>query len=184
MTMLALMRHADTAWSVAGRIQGRTDVPILPRTSIALPQRCRGMRVIASPLGRCVQTAALLGLSYETDPRLMEMHWGAWEGQTLAQLREHPGMKENEARGLDFRPEGGESPRDVLARVQTWLREVANDGRATLAVTHRGVIRVVFAQASGWDLRGPPPHQLQWDAVHFFRLDAEGRPAIDSLNVR
>jgi broad specificity phosphatase PhoE len=181
--MLALMRHADTAWSVAGRIQGRTDVPILGGAARRLPERCRGMRVVASPLRRCTETAALLGLPYETDPRLMEMHWGEWEGRTLAQLREHPAMRENEARGLDFRPQGGESPRDVLARVQTWLREVANDGRATLAVTHRGVIRVVFAQASGWDLRGAPPHQLEWDAAHFFRLDAEGRPSIDSLNV-
>ena len=159
-------------------------MPILPREPIALPQRCRGMRVVASPLRRCVQTAELLGVPHEVDARLMEMHWGEWEGQTLAQLREHPAMKENEGRGLDFRPQGGESPREVLARVQTWLREVASDGRATLAVTHRGVIRVVFAEACGWDLRGPPPHQLEWDAAHFFRLDSEGRPSIDTLNVR
>ena len=142
------------------------------------------MRVVASPLRRCVQTAELLGIPHEVDARLMEMHWGEWEGHTLAQLREHPAMRENEARGLDFRPECGESPRDVLARVQTWLREVANDGRATLAVTHRGVIRVVLAHATGWDLRGAPPYQLAWDAVHFFHLDADGRPSIDSLNVR
>ena len=184
MTVLALLRHADTAWSAAGRIQGRTDVPILPRAAIALPQRCRGMRVVASPLRRCVQTAELLGLPHELDPRLMEMHWGQWEGRTLTELREHPAMRENEGRGLDFRPQGGESPRDVLARVQPWLREVASDGRATLAVTHRGVIRVVFAQATGWDLRGEPPCKLEWDAAHFFRLDSEGRPSIDTLNVR
>lgn len=184
MTELALMRHADTAWSAAGRIQGRTDVPILPGATRQLPARCRGMRVIASPLRRCVETARLLGVPYDVDSRLMEMDWGKWEGETLARLREQPSMVENEARGLDFRPDGGESPRDVLARVQTWLREVAHDGRPTLAVTHRGVIRVVLAQACGWDLRGPPPHKLDWSAAHLFRLDREGMPSIDCLNVR
>lgn len=184
MTALALLRHADTAWSVAGRIQGRADVPILPDASPSLPERCRGMRVVTSPLRRCVETAALLGLAHEIEPRLVEMDWGEWEGETLAHLREGRPMKENETRGFDFRPQGGESPREVLARVKPWLRQVAHDGRATLAVTHRGVIRVVLAEASGWDMCGPPPAQLDWHAVHFFRLDGEGRPSIDCLNVR
>ena len=185
MTVVALMRHAQTAWNVAGRIQGHTDVAILPGASCRLPDRCKGMRVVTSPLLRCVQTAQLLGApDAEREPRLMEMRWGEWEGQTLARLRENPAMRENEARGFDFRPDGGESPREVLLRVSEWLREVAHDGRATLAVTHRGVIRVVFAQASGWDMRGPPPEELDWQAAHFFRLDAEGRPSIDRLNIR
>jgi probable phosphoglycerate mutase len=181
MTALALLRHADTAWSVAGRIQGRSEVPILAGASLELPERCRGMRVVTSPLRRCMDTAALTGLPYEVEPRLMEMDWGEWEGETLARLREQPSMRENEARGLDFRPQGGESPREVWARVESWLREVT---RPTLAITHRGVIRVVLAAACGWDMRGPPPAKLDWTAAHFFRLDGEGAPSIDCLNVR
>jgi probable phosphoglycerate mutase len=181
MTALALLRHADTAWSVAGRIQGRADVPVLAGASPRLPGRCHGMRVVTSPLRRCVDTAALLGVSAEVEPRLIEMHWGEWEGETLARLRERPTTIENEARGLDFRPPGGESPRDVWARVEPWLREVT---RPTMAITHRGVIRVVLAAAWGWDMRGPPPVKLDWHAAHFFRLDREGRPSIDCLNVR
>jgi probable phosphoglycerate mutase len=182
MTVLALLRHADTAWSVAGRIQGRADVPLLPGASCQLPERCRGMRVVTSPLLRCIQTAQLLGAAdAEREPRLIEMHWGDWEGQTLARLREHPSMLDNEARGLDFRPAGGESPREVWARVEPWLRELT---RPTLAITHRGVIRVVLARACGWDLRGPPPEKLDWHAAHIFNLDADGKPSIDCLNVR
>lgn len=185
MTALALLRHADTAWSVSGRIQGRTDVPLLAGASRRLPERCRGMRVVTSPLLRCVQTAQLLGApDAGREPRLAEMDWGQWEGETLARLREQPSMLENEARGFDFRPAGGESPREVLARVGPWLREVAQEERPTLAVTHRGVIRVVFALACGWDLRGPPPLKLDWHAAHFFRLDGAGRPSIDCLNVQ
>jgi probable phosphoglycerate mutase len=181
MTALALLRHADTAWSVDARIQGRADVPLLPAARARLPERCRGMHVVASPLRRCRETAALLGLSHEVEPRLIEMDWGEWEGETLARLRERPSMVENEGRGLDFRPPGGESPREVWARVEPWLREVK---RPTLAITHRGVIRVVLAAACGWDLRGPPPAKLDWHAVHFFHLDDDGAPRIDCLNVR
>jgi broad specificity phosphatase PhoE len=145
------------------------------------------MRIVTSPLSRCVQTAALLGASDATrEPRIIEMDWGEWEGRTLAELREELGdaMTQNEARGLDFRPPGGESPRAVIERIKPWLREVAAAGVPTLAITHRGVIRAILAEASGWDMRGKPPAKLDWRAVHFFMLDAQGKPSVERLNVR
>jgi probable phosphoglycerate mutase len=188
MTLLALLRHADTAWSVEGRIQGRTDVPLSEAgrgrlRGRALPRECRGMRIVTSPLGRCVETAALLGAPQaEREPRIAEMHWGSWEGKRLAELRRELGaaMLENEDRGLDFRPEGGESPREVLKRINTWMEELKTP---TLAVTHRGVIRAVLAAATGWDMRGKPPAKLDWEAVHLFRL-SDGEPRIEQLNLK
>lgn len=187
MTRLALLRHADTAWSAAGRIQGRAEVSLLSNCSVRLPDDCRTMRIVTSPLSRCVQTAALLGAPDAAhEPRIIEMDWGEWEGRTLAELREELGdaMAQNEARGLDFRPPGGESPRAVIERIKPWLREIAAAGVPTLAVTHRGVIRAILAEASGWDMRGKPPAKLHWRAVHFFMLDAQGRPSVERLNVR
>jgi probable phosphoglycerate mutase len=145
------------------------------------------MRIVSSPLSRCVQTAALLGASDAAhEPRIIEMDWGEWEGRTLAELREELGdaMAQNEARGLDFQPPGGESPRAVIERIKPWLREIAAAGVPTLAVTHRGVIRAILAEASGWDMRGKPPAKLDWRAVHFFMLDAQGIPSVERLNVR
>ena len=187
MTALALLRHAETAWSLERRIQGRTDVPLLANVAVSLPAACNGMRVVTSPLRRCVETAALIGApDAPREPRIVEMDWGDWQGETFAALRERLGevMRENEARGLDFRPAGGESPREVRARVKGWMREVAAANVPTLAVTHRGVIRAVFAEAAGWDMRGKPPARLEWDAVQLFELDGEGRPRIRQLNVR
>jgi probable phosphoglycerate mutase len=186
MTRRALLRHADTAWSAAGRIQGRADTPLLPGISLDL-SLSRELRVVTSPLLRCVQTAALLGApDAAREPRIIEMDWGEWEGETLAELRQALGeaMAENEARGLDFRPPGGESPREVVERIKPWLRELAAEGVPTLAVTHRGVIRAVLAEATGWDMRGKPPAKLDWSAVHAFALDAQGRPSVERLNVR
>lgn len=187
MTALALLRHADTAWSLAGRIQGRSDLPLLASASCRLPESCRGMRVVTSPLLRCIQTAKLLGAAdAPREPRIIEMDWGEWEGESLAALRERLGeeMRDNEARGLDFRPRNGESPREVGVRVKNWLADVAREGKPTLAVTHRGVIRVVLAEACGWDMRGAPPAKLDWRAVHLFKLDADGAPSVDRLNVQ
>jgi probable phosphoglycerate mutase len=45
------------------------------------------------------------------------------------------------------------------------------------------VIRVVFATALGWDMRGRPPAKLDWGALHVFRLDPAGKPSVLQLNV-
>jgi broad specificity phosphatase PhoE len=191
MTLLATLRHAETEWSRDKRIQGRSDVPLsaVGRAALrahALPALCAGMRAVTSPLARCVETAALLGHAQaQREPRIAEMHWGAWEGRRIAALRATLGaaMQANEARGMDFTPEGGESPRRVLERLRPWLAEIAAQAQPTLAFTHRGVIRVLLAEACGWDMLGRPPAKLDWGAVHVFRLDAQGRPQVDALNV-
>jgi broad specificity phosphatase PhoE len=188
-TVLALLRHAETAWNAERRIQGQTDVPLsdVGRARLrgaSLPPACRGLRVVTSPLARCIETAALLGIpEAPREPRLMEMHWGEWQGMTLTALRSSLGksIQENEDRGLDFRPPGGESPRDVATRVTEWMRELREP---TFAVTHRGVIRAVLALATGWDMLGRPPAKLDWTAVHFFDVDAEGQPHVRELNVK
>lgn len=191
MTLLALLRHAETAWSAEGRIQGRTDVPLSDAGRGALqgrmlPHEFRDLRVVSSPLRRCTETASGLGLSPRLqDARLAEMRWGTWEGRRLSDLRVEFGesMKMNEERGLDFSPPGGESPREVLARVRGWLEDVADSGLPTLGITHRGVVRVVFAAAMDWDMRGRPPVKLDWSALHVFNLDDSGMPRVTRLNV-
>lgn len=191
MTLLALLRHGETQWSHDKRIQGRTDVALNAAGCAALarrrlPDAFMALRGVTSPLARCVETAQLLGIENAVrEPRLAEMSWGAWEGLQLGALRAElgDGMAANEALGFDFRPPQGESPREVLVRVSSWLAEVATQATPTLAVCHRGVIRVVFAAALGWDMRGKPPAKLDWNALHLFRLDPAGQPTVLQLNV-
>jgi probable phosphoglycerate mutase len=185
---VALLRHGDTAWSAEGRIQGRSDIPLSEAGRAAIralsgSPLLQGLRVVTSPLSRCVETAALIGAPHaEREPRIAEMSWGAWEGRKLDELRAALGeaMRANEARGWDFRPEGGESPREVLARVREWLGEIS---APTLAVTHRGVIRAILAAATGWDMTGKPPARLEWHALHLFTV-SDGMPALERVNAR
>ena len=78
---------------------------------------------------------------------------------------------------------GGESPRNVQARVRPLLAEIAASSTSTAAITHKGVIRAVFALATNWNMLGKPPHKLSWSAVHLFRVDRGGHPAIERLNI-
>ena len=190
MTTLVLLRHAPTAWNKARRLQGRADVPISETSRAELLQRrlpadLAAFHALSSPLRRCVETAELLGLKPTIEPRLVEMDWGAYEGHTLADLHAKFGFEltANEARGLDFRPPDGESPRDVQARIDPLLAEIGAAARPTLAVTHRGVIRAVYARAVGWDMKSTPAHELDLYALHVFELAADGAPTLERINV-
>jgi probable phosphoglycerate mutase len=191
MVRFAVVRHAPTEWNAIGRVQGHTDIPLSPagRQSAAewsLPPDMAGFREIASPLARTMETARLLlGRVPATDRRLIEMSWGEWEGRKLPDLRAELGdlMVAWEAKGIDFSAPGGESPRDVQMRLGPLLAEIARAGQPTLAVTHRGVIRALYALATGWDMTDKAPDRLLDECVHIFMLSAEGAPAVDRLNL-
>lgn len=187
--MLLLLRHAVTGWNEEGRIQGRQDVPLSDlgrRQALAwrLPAGARSYRWYASPLSRAAETARQMGLHALPEPRLAEMAWGDWEGCRLADLRASGALTEDqEALGLDFRPPGGESPRDVQIRVLTWLKDLSARSGSFGAVTHNGVIRAVYALAVGWDMKAKPPVKLNDGCAQIFRLGKDGWPALEAANV-
>ena len=190
-TPLMVLRHGPTDWNAAGRIQGRSDRPLSEagRALVArwrLPEGLDGWRWTVSPLSRARETAALLGhAEAQVVAALVEMHWGAWEGWQLDRLRarDPEAMADNEARGLDFRPGGGESPRDVQKRLAPWLARLAATRQPSVAVCHKGVMRALYALASGWDMRGKPPERLHDNCAHRFAVADGGQIAIERLNI-
>jgi probable phosphoglycerate mutase len=197
MTSIALLRHGPTQWNAEGRLQGRRDTALSDagRSAIGdwrLPDHWAAATIISSPLQRCLDTIDILRKTHpglgplSVDPRFIEMDWGAWEGRTLSDLRHEQGeaMAHNEARGLDFRPHGGESPRDVQTRLAPALADLANQGEDRLVVCHRGVMRAIYALANGWDMRADPMDKLSRHALQIFTLSEAGQPAVAELNVR
>jgi probable phosphoglycerate mutase len=185
----ALLRHGATQWNVEGRIQGHRDIGLLDQSQMQLsgfriPDDWARLPWYTSPLKRTQQTAAALDITpVGVLAPFIEMDWGDWEGQKLSALRSQLGteMTANEERGWDFRPDNGESPRDVLSRLRTFLAQW-RDGNFGV-VTHKGLIRAVYAGASGWDMTGKIPHKLRWDAVHVFRWSAKDGLSIVQLNI-
>ena len=190
-TVLVLLRHGPTQWNAEGRIQGRSDRPLSAAGRAVVsawrpPEAWAAYHWVTSPLSRARETAALLGHGDAApEATLIETDWGDWEGCRLAELRQRHGgaMTRLEARGLDFRPPGGESPRDLQDRLRPWLAGLAAAGRPCVAVSHKGVIRALTALATDWDMTGRPPARLQPDSAQCFRLAGDGHPAVDRLNL-
>jgi broad specificity phosphatase PhoE len=185
-TRLLVIRHGATDWNAAGLMQGRADRPLSAagRADVRagrLPPGWDGAVCLSSPLQRAMETARLFGLAPTPDDRLIEMDWGEWEGQSLANIRAEQGeaMVENEARGLDFRPTGGESPRDVQERLKPLLASLE---APTIAVTHKGVLRALYALATGWSMKEKPPDKLRDGCAHTFDV-GDGTPSVAELNI-
>lgn len=125
---------------------------------------------LVQPLGRAAETAQLVAdRAPQLAPELTEMNWGAWEGQRGADLIEHPGsgFRHIEDWGWDYRPPDGESPRDVAHRLTPWLKRLDRDA---VAVCHIGIMRVLLAQAYGWDFAGPAPFQIKRNRLYVLHL--------------
>jgi len=190
MIRLAAFRHAPTEWNRAKRLQGRRDVPLdaAGRDWLAgqrLPPDLAGFDWFTSPLARARETAERLGVTARPDDRLIEMDWGRWEGRSLADLRaEDPdGIAAAEVRGLDLTPPGGESPRAVIARLRPLLAELAAAGRDCGFVTHKGVLRALLAEATGWPLLGRAPLRLERETILLFRLGPDRLDLEGSLHL-
>ena len=191
---LVLIRHGPTEWNAEKRLQGRTDIPLSADGEAdvrrwSLPADLAEMRWFTSPLMRARRTAELLGVAAEPATAAIEMDFGTWEGRRLADLRaEDPAaVAANEARGLDFRPPGGESPRDVQSRIAGWLADLADDPvasrRGTGVVTHKGVTRAALSLATGWPMLGRPPVRLDWSAAHLFDVGSTGALSLVRANL-
>jgi len=188
---VTLVRHGPTVWTAEGRLQGQSDVPLSPEgeaqvarwrlpPDLARLQIAGELSWAVSPLRRAVETAHRLGAnSLILEPRLMEAHYGEWSG---LRIKDVEGLRQG--MGWDWSPPGGESARDVLTRTRAWLDEAAsgNGPETWIAVTHRGVIRVLLAAALGWDMRTPVPFRLLPERVHRLRRRGDGHLQLLTLN--
>ena len=190
---LCLIRHARTAWNEEGRIQGRTDIPlsIRGRSEVGhwrMPPGFETAPCLSSPLRRARETAELLGFAEPVlAPELVEMRWGEYEGHRLAELRERfgPTFLEAERRGIDFRPPGGESPREVAGRLHGLLGELAHRECDHVAVGHKGILRAALVLSLGWDMTGEPPVTYEPERAMLLELKPGRAPLfIDSIALR
>ncbi len=162
MLRLTVVRHGTTAWNEAGRYQGWGDPPLSERgrgEAERLRARLAGERfdrVVASDLRRARETAeiALPGAGLETDPRLRELHFGAWEGLTWEECTARDGdlLTRWTEDPLSCAPPEGEETRAFEARVGSALDDLPESG-ALLWVAHAGVIHAVLARWLGVSLR-------------------------------
>jgi broad specificity phosphatase PhoE len=165
MPVLYFIRHGETEFNVARRLQGRSETSLNARGRMQCGDYAGVLRdlferdrhqpsdyaYVSSPLLRARETMELmraeLGLepkAYAIDDRLAEISYGEWEGFTLAEIQARdPGvLQRREREKWDFLPPGGESYREVAKRVAAWYATVTRD---TVVAAHGGVARALMA---------------------------------------
>ena len=145
---IVVVRHGETAWSLALKHTGRTDVPLTPagrRRAMELAAELAGSYalVLSSPLLRARETAELAGFPDPViDPDLHEWDYGEYEGLTTEEIRaQHPGWN----LWRDGGP-SGETPEEVGARADRVLERLRAAGGDCLVFAHGHILRVLTAR--------------------------------------
>lgn len=186
-TPLIFVRHGETDWNRGLRFQGQRDIPLNQRGRRQAERNGRAVagilaagrwRLVSSPLSRSVETMRILlaaagqkERSFATDPALMEVRYGDWEGLTLDEIAAvHP--EEAHAREIDkwgYALPNGESYTMLAERVAGWLKTV--DG-PTFMVAHGGTLRSLLHLLAGLPGHDAPHLAVPQDRVILFTRQA------------
>lgn len=180
-TRLCVVRHGETAWNAARRIQGQHDVPLSATGRAQARAVGRALAhghapfaaVYSSDLSRARQTAELaLAQPVILEAGLRERHYGVFQSLTYADMqRDHPqAYARHAAREESFAPSGGgESLLHFAQRIGNSVETIAraHPGEQILVVTHGGALDVLHRLATGRALSAPrnfdiPNAALNW----------------------
>ncbi|MFI9610497.1 bifunctional RNase H/acid phosphatase [Streptomyces sp. NPDC052023] len=167
-----LLRHGETPLTPEKRFSGSggSDPSLsdigreqAERVALALARRGTIQAVVASPLARTRETAAIvaarLGLEVGIDDGLRETDFGAWEGLTFAEVHQrHPDDLSAWLGSPDAEPTGGgESFAATATRIAATRDKLiaAYAGRTVLLVTHVTPVKTLVRLALG-----APPESL------------------------
>lgn len=149
MTNLYLVRHGETDWNKARRIQGSTDIPLneTGRAQAAMTGQLLARRqwdtIVASPLSRALETAQIIAGEVALpepiqNPALVERRYGDAEGLNYREV--------DSLYPADTPVPGRETREEVMERVVPALLAIAAEcpGQDVIIVSHGGVIRAVL----------------------------------------
>lgn len=162
-TPIYLVRHGETDWNHAQRLQGTTDTG-LNQIGVAqareVADRFRaltGATVVTSPLVRARDTARAIALrnhlALVIDPLLVEINHGSWAGTTLPTIeRSCPGaVIDGHLQPAAFDLSGGEPLDAAYSRASTVLQRLvsASPGTPVVVVSHGVIDALLMCTAAG-----------------------------------
>lgn len=157
MGKVILLRHGETDWNRADRIQGWTDVPLNSRgvqqadRAAKKLSKFRLAAVYSSPLQRALRTAARAaekqGLQVIPVREFMEVNQGLWEGLLVEEAKKQfPALyKKWQEAPCDAAPPGGESIEMLSERVLPAYDDIKKKHRGDVIciVTHKVVMALI-----------------------------------------
>jgi probable phosphoglycerate mutase len=166
-TRIIAIRHGETDWNAATRIQGHTDIALNANGVEQARQLGAALAneeidaVYSSDLSRAADTAQAIAthhkLTVHTHTGLRERHFGYFEGLTWAAIEaKHPkDALAWRSRDTHFAPAGGESLVALKARVVNTLNELAAKqiGQHIVIAAHGGILDQLYRLANNLDLQ-------------------------------
>lgn len=194
MTRFFMVRHAVTAHT-GHRLSGWEDPPLTAegkmqaeRAAGALAER-RFDVIVASPLKRCYETAAIVAgphsAEVEVDEEVGEVHYGRWTNKTFAQLRRLKDWDKVQTHPSSFRFPDGETLREVQARAIAALERLSlrYPKGDVCCVSHADVIRLLAAHHLGVHIDLFQRIVIDPASISVFSIGGR-HPVIDTLNWR
>lgn len=154
-----LLRHGRTEGNAAGRLQGRGDSPLLESSLPMIRRLADAIRPVQfdlflkSPLARAETSFQLmlpLHLSQcRVEPALMEISFGDYNGQRLADLpAEFRQQRERDKWNTPW--PGGESYQDIFNRLQPVVQEIKQTAGTIGILAHETVNKLLLASLLDW----------------------------------
>jgi len=128
--------------------------------------------IYSSPLQRCtVLTDYLSEADYQTDLRLMEMHFGDWEMKNwdaISPEEINPWMNDF----VNVKVPNGESFTELYARVMDFTATIyqSDTEKPLVLVTHAGVIRSILCKTSNLPLKDAFQNKVEFGSVIKIKL--------------
>lgn len=147
-----LIRHGQTDWNIAGKIQGATDIALNETGREQAACLAKGMehrsvtQIFSSPLKRAVETAKAIGNSQGVEviqlEQLKEVTFGEWEGMTWPAIGERYPEAYNRwcINPVDVAPPGGEQQEDIRRRCREGIRLILEQAMGDLAIVAHGAV--------------------------------------------
>jgi len=187
-TRLLVIRHGETAWNAALRIQGHTDIPLNETGLRQAAQMAQALAdegiaaIYSSDLQRAAATAEALaltaGVPVAHDSGLRERHFGAFEGATFREIEERwpDDARRWRQREPGFAPGGGEALQDFYARSVAAATRLAaaHPGQTIALVAHGGVLDCLYRAATRIALDAPRTWQLGNASINRLLHSPEG----------
>jgi probable phosphoglycerate mutase len=167
-TRFCLIRHGETDWNAARRLQGHTDIALNARGLVQAEQMARALKSIdlqfdvlyTSDLQRAAKTAQAIEVLFNScairNAALRERHLGALQGLTTdeAPLREPDLWKSHLSRNIEERLCNGESIQQFANRIKSALEAIRMQhvGKTILLVSHGGALDMMYRIASNQPL--------------------------------
>jgi 2,3-bisphosphoglycerate-dependent phosphoglycerate mutase len=187
LTRFIVIRHGETEWNVAARIQGQGDSALTAAgvaQARALARRLATQEfdiLVASDLGRALDTARHVGVAcghaVRLDARFRERNFGAGEGMTYEEIdRAYPdAFSRVREVDPDYVIPGGESRRQLHERVRAGFEALAAEhpGKTIVVVTHGGVLATFYRHVNGIELRTPHRIPITNASCNLLAFDGE-----------